>query len=76
MILAAGAIQTPALLQLSGIGDSALLSKIGVNTLIDLKTVGRNLQEQVCLRAVIALRNISSDLSDNELPWCARKWFR
>ncbi|ETW78473.1 GMC oxidoreductase 8 [Heterobasidion irregulare TC 32-1] len=46
VIIAAGAIQTPALLQLSGIGDSALLSKIGVNTLIDLKTVGRNLQEQ------------------------------
>ncbi|KAH8091359.1 alcohol oxidase [Cristinia sonorae] len=46
VILAAGAIQTPALLQLSGIGDSALLNKLGINTLIDLKTVGRNLQEQ------------------------------
>lgn len=38
--------QTPALLQLSGIGDSAILEPLNITTLIDLKTVGRNLQEQ------------------------------
>ena len=48
VILAAGAIQTPVLLQLSGIGDSNVLDPIGITTRIDLKTVGRNLQEQVC----------------------------
>ncbi|OBZ79543.1 Glucose oxidase [Grifola frondosa] len=46
VILAAGAIQTPALLQLSGVGDSSILEPLGITTLIDLKTVGRNLQEQ------------------------------
>ncbi|KAH8077891.1 alcohol oxidase [Cristinia sonorae] len=46
VIVAAGAIQTPALLQLSGIGDPALLKRVGIPTLVDLKTVGRNLQEQ------------------------------
>ncbi|KAG6873051.1 hypothetical protein C0995_003531 [Termitomyces sp. Mi166 len=46
VIVAAGAIQTPALLQLSGIGDSTILSPLGIQTRIDLKTVGRNLQEQ------------------------------
>ncbi|KAI0364915.1 alcohol oxidase [Pilatotrama ljubarskyi] len=46
VILAAGAIQTPALLQLSGIGDSEVLGALGINTLVDLKTVGKNLQEQ------------------------------
>ncbi|PPQ66234.1 hypothetical protein CVT26_010935 [Gymnopilus dilepis] len=46
VIVAAGAIQTPALLQLSGIGDSAILGPLGIQTLNDLKTVGRNLQEQ------------------------------
>ncbi|KAJ2923425.1 hypothetical protein H1R20_g13669, partial [Candolleomyces eurysporus] len=46
VILAAGAIQTPQLLQLSGIGDSAVLSPLGVPVRIDLKTVGKNLQEQ------------------------------
>ncbi len=38
--------QTPALLQLSGIGDSAVLGALGINTVVDLKTVGKNFQEQ------------------------------
>ena len=38
--------QTPALLQLSGIGDSSLLTPLGITPLIDLKTVGKNFQEQ------------------------------
>ncbi|KLO16277.1 alcohol oxidase [Schizopora paradoxa] len=48
VILAAGAIHTPQLLQLSGIGNSSLLSKkpFEIKTFVDLPTVGRNLQEQ------------------------------
>lgn len=46
VVLAAGAIRTPALLQLSGIGDAALLESLGIETLLDLPGVGRNLQEQ------------------------------
>ncbi|KII83946.1 hypothetical protein PLICRDRAFT_46723 [Plicaturopsis crispa FD-325 SS-3] len=46
VIIAAGAIQTPALLQLSGIGDPALLNKLGITTRVNLTTVGKNLQEQ------------------------------
>ncbi|KAK7050037.1 hypothetical protein VNI00_005469 [Paramarasmius palmivorus] len=46
VIVGAGAIQSPALLQLSGIGDSDTLGPLGIQTLIDLKTVGKNLQEQ------------------------------
>ncbi|TFK48008.1 alcohol oxidase [Heliocybe sulcata] len=46
VIVAAGAIQTPALLQLSGIGDSSSLGPLGIHTLVDLPTVGKNLQEQ------------------------------
>ncbi|KDQ08161.1 hypothetical protein BOTBODRAFT_38148 [Botryobasidium botryosum FD-172 SS1] len=46
VILAAGAINTPALLQLSGIGDPALLSGLGIETIVNLTTVGRNLQDQ------------------------------
>ncbi|KAF5309416.1 hypothetical protein D9619_012385 [Psilocybe cf. subviscida] len=46
VILAAGAVQTPALMQLSGIGDSAILGPLGITTKINLKTVGKNLQEQ------------------------------
>lgn len=37
------------MLQHSGIGDSEILGPLGIDTLIDLKGVGRNLQEQVCV---------------------------
>ncbi|KAI0653796.1 alcohol oxidase [Cubamyces menziesii] len=46
VILAAGAIQTPALLQLSGIGDPDVLGPLGIPVRNSLKTVGKNLQEQ------------------------------
>lgn len=46
VIISAGAIGTPHLLQLSGIGDPVVLDKVGIKTIVDLPTVGRNLQEQ------------------------------
>ncbi len=46
LILSAGAIQSPKLLQLSGIGDSTLLNKVGVEVVVENKGVGKNLQEQ------------------------------
>ncbi|KZV88469.1 hypothetical protein EXIGLDRAFT_772665 [Exidia glandulosa HHB12029] len=46
VILAAGAIQTPALLQLSGIGDPTHLKSLNIALVVNLTTVGKNLQEQ------------------------------
>ena len=46
VIVAAGAMQTPALLQLSGIGERSHLESLGVNVVVDLPGVGKNLQEQ------------------------------
>ena len=40
--------QSPKILQLSGVGDAAALSKLGISTIVNLPTVGKNLQEQVC----------------------------
>ncbi|GME45675.1 putative gmc oxidoreductase protein [Neofusicoccum parvum] len=45
VILAAGAIHTTTLLQLSGIGDSSFLSQHGISTAIDLPGVGNNYQD-------------------------------
>ncbi|KAJ5939328.1 hypothetical protein N7466_002462 [Penicillium verhagenii] len=47
VILAAGALKSPLLLELSGIGNPDILSKFGIETIINLPTVGENLQDQM-----------------------------
>ena len=47
VILSGGAINTPQILLLSGIGDPALLRPLGISTLADIKGVGRNLQDHL-----------------------------
>lgn len=66
--MAAGAIFTPAILQVSGIGDSSLLSEIGVTPVVDLPAVGQNFQDHVLLSAVatVTTDEVTSDtLSSN-----------
>lgn len=45
VIVAAGAIRTPQLLMLSGVGPAAHLRDLGVPVVVDLPGVGRNLQD-------------------------------
>ncbi|KAK4174655.1 putative GMC oxidoreductase [Triangularia setosa] len=45
VILSAGAIHTPQILQLSGIGPASLLKKAKIHILVDLPGVGANLQD-------------------------------
>lgn len=49
VILAAGAIHTPQLLQLSGIGPKKLLDAAGIVTVVDLPGVGQNFQDHPVL---------------------------
>jgi choline dehydrogenase len=51
-ILCAGAIDTPRLLLLAGIGDPAALAQIGLPVFAPLTGVGRNLQDHIILRAL------------------------
>ena len=51
IILCAGAIGSPQMLQLSGIGPSALLESVGVEVLHDLQGVGENLQDHLHYRS-------------------------
>ncbi len=48
VIVSAGAINTPQLLQLSGIGPPELLSRHGIEVVVANEAVGRNLQDHVC----------------------------
>ncbi|KAF5011439.1 hypothetical protein FDECE_2459 [Fusarium decemcellulare] len=55
VILAAGAIHTPQILQVSGIGAKAVLSSINVSTVVDLPGVGQNFHDHVLLTVVNAI---------------------
>ena len=52
VILSAGSINSPQLLQLSGIGPGALLQRHGITVTHDLPGVGANLQDHLQIRAV------------------------
>jgi choline dehydrogenase len=52
VILSAGAIGSPQILQLSGIGDPGHLTSLGIPVVRDLPGVGANLQDHLQIRAV------------------------
>lgn len=52
VILSAGALQSPQLLQLSGIGPSSLLQQFGIPVIKHLAGVGENLQDHLQLRLI------------------------
>ena len=56
VILAAGAIQSPQLLQLSGIGPAAALKSVGLPVRLDAPEVGANLQDHLQMRTIVTLR--------------------
>ena len=60
VILSAGAIGSPQLLQLSGIGPGALLQAHGVPVLHDLPGVGENLQDHLQLRLAFKVQNVAT----------------
>ncbi|WP_374943432.1 choline dehydrogenase [Sphingomonas sp.] len=47
VLLCAGAVQSPQILQLSGVGDADRLAKVGVDVVHDLPGVGENLQDHL-----------------------------
>ncbi|BCN37056.1 choline dehydrogenase [Alicycliphilus denitrificans] len=58
LILCAGAVNSPQLLQLSGIGPGALLKQHGIDVVLDLPGVGANLQDHLQIRAVYKVRDV------------------
>ncbi|OWQ88536.1 choline dehydrogenase [Roseateles aquatilis] len=69
VLLAAGAIGSPQLLQLSGIGPAALLQRHGIAVVKDLPGVGANLQDHLQIRAVFKVDGVST------LNTLASSWF-
>jgi len=49
VIIAGGAVNSPQLLQLSGVGDAPLLSKFGVKPVVHNQNVGQHLQDHLAI---------------------------
>ena len=59
-LLTAGAIGSPQLLQLSGIGPAALLQQHGIVPVLDAPGVGGNLQDHLQLRMVFKVQGVKT----------------
>ncbi|KZV65462.1 GMC oxidoreductase [Peniophora sp. CONT] len=68
VILAAGAVGTPHLLMLSGIGNVAALSTLGINTTVDSPQVGKALHDQPLLffQWLVNTTNTNDNIARNE----------
>ncbi|KAF4815976.1 Dehydrogenase citC [Colletotrichum siamense] len=56
VILSAGSIQSPGLLELSGIGQASVLNSSGIAQVIDLPGVGENLQDHLRIQSSYQLK--------------------
>ena len=65
VLLCAGSIGSPQLLQLSGIGPAALLQQHGIDVVQDLPGVGANLQDHLQIRSVYKIQPAPGSKS----PW-------
>ncbi|HZH53459.1 MAG TPA: choline dehydrogenase [Microvirga sp.] len=68
VILSAGAVASPKLLQLSGIGDGALLQQLGIEVLHHLPGVGENLQDHLQLRPIYRVEGVRT-LNEDYRSW-------
>ncbi len=60
VVMAAGAIGTPQILQLSGIGPGALLQQHGIAVRHELKGVGENLQDHLQIRCAYKVQGVKT----------------
>ena len=77
VILCGGAVNTPQLLQLSGIGPSAVLADAGVEQLVDLPGVGENLQDHLEVYVQYACTqpvSMAPYLAMWRRPWVGLQW--
>lgn len=81
VILAAGALQSPQILQLSGIGPADLLKGLGIPVILDVPEVGCNLQDHYQMRTIVRMRDKNSlndqirnpfELAHMGLQWLVR----
>jgi choline dehydrogenase len=67
VLLSAGAVHSPHLLQVSGIGDPAMLSAAGISTLVPIPSIGKGLQDHLSVPVIMFTRDATT-LVDAEKP--------
>ncbi len=67
VIVSGGAINSPQLLQLSGIGAASALQALGINVVLDSPAVGENLQDHLCIDYLY--RSRVPTLNEELRPW-------
>ena len=60
VVMAAGAVGTPQLLEVSGIGAPDVLSRAGIGVRVELPGVGENLQDHLQLRTIYQVSNVTT----------------
>ncbi|MBV8778651.1 MAG: GMC family oxidoreductase N-terminal domain-containing protein, partial [Alphaproteobacteria bacterium] len=70
VLLAGGSLQSPQLLQLSGVGPAALLKQFGIEVVHELPGVGENLQDHLGCKVVYKVHK------PNTINEISRSWLR
>ena len=73
IVLCGGTVNSPQLLQLSGIGPSDVLRRVGIKVLHDLPGVGRDLQDHLQVRSIYRL-NKPISVNDDVNNLLRRMW--
>ncbi len=77
VILSGGAINSPQLLQLSGVGNAAELEALGIDVVHDLPGVGENLQDHLEVYIQYACKqpvSMQKYLKHRYKPWIGANW--
>jgi len=77
VILCGGAINTPQLLQLSGVGHAAELGRLGITVTADLPGVGENLQDHLEVYIQYGCKlpvSVQPALKLRSRPWIGANW--
>ncbi|MBH68439.1 MAG: choline dehydrogenase [Rhodospirillaceae bacterium] len=69
VIVSSGSINSPKLLELSGIGDPEILSKVGIDVKHDLPGVGKNLRDHYSPRMRFTITEKAATFNDNARGW-------
>ncbi len=72
VIISAGAINSPQLLQLSGVGPAKILKRFQIDVVQDQRNVGQNLQDHLCIDHIYKAK--VRTLNDQLRPWQGKLW--